>query len=151
MHSKETATLKLDPFQWKLAGNSQKCCQCLIIKKNAFNHVKTNRIRSGINKDILKWKTTDQKQLKHDGTPLYLQLVFINSRKYSVLSSMGDGRRHRLRRVWSYSRGRCNADAAFPSLEAVVAATTHSTPHWLPFGITKCTNRGGSFNNSLHS
>ncbi len=48
------------------------------------------------------------------------------------------------------SLGRSPADTSLPSLGVVVGATPHSTPHWLPFGITKCTRRVGSLKNSPH-
>ncbi len=43
------------------------------------------------------------------------------------------------------SLGRCSPDTALPSLGAVVAATPHSTPHWLPFDISNCAKGGDSF------
>ncbi len=51
---------------------------------------------------------------------------------------------------WKTRLGRCPEDTSSPSLGAVVGAAPHSTPHWLPFGITKCTKRGGRFKISPH-
>ncbi len=131
-------------YAWLPSDSMSSCATVLRNQLVAYRYAKINRIPYfGISKQAIYFN------FKKHYTYLFHVLSSRGSIAYllQTTNTLSPGKQQKMHVT---SLGRCPADTALPSIGAVVEAAPHSILHWLPFAITKCAKRDGSFRNSPH-